>query len=252
MNELETQIARLWEITETQILQRERFYGNLLAFLEGSEFYTGEDVSLCTCTGPGDLYRLLLGKGDKVYGNDGSRAMLKILEKRMKTLQHWEKPTNLRWQDLPKHYPSSHFDFEWTEGNSLIYTNSWAQRHPDLSKARAEIEKSIAGIAAVLKKGGRWYVDLPKETEISGSHRIRLNAENREIDFMYSLLNDWDQKVRTFVMEESYPGYKLRVTQKAFLITGEELRKMCVPIHFSKIEKLEVGDPHYQGYLLTK
>ncbi|GAG36474.1 unnamed protein product, partial [marine sediment metagenome] len=185
-------------------------------------------------------------------GNDGSPEMLSRLEKRIERmrLKHRHEPTIYKWQELAERYPKEFFDFIFTEGNSLIYAASWAKEKPDLSKSMKEIKDSISNKSRILRKNGIWYVDIPQEDEKETSHEGKgLIIDGKKVDLYCNFHNDWDQKVRTFTMEENS---KLKIVQKAQLITGKELEKMAVPQYFMNMFKPSIDNPHYQGYILRK
>ncbi len=248
MEEGDREIVLMWELLETKIMKRGGFYPRLLYYLAENGYLKKDYRVLCATTGHGTLYSILLKRGYDVYGNDGSAEMIKLLEG--KGYKHKHKPTNLKWQELANHYQEKFFDFIFTEGNSLIYAGSWGRRNPDLAKAREEINKSILSKSKILKTKGFWYLEIPKESEKGdGPVSKELIVGGKSVTFSYSFLNDWKRRIRTFVMKFGLDGEE--VVQKSPLMTDKEFREVASP-YFSSIKKLDINDPHYQGYLLRK
>jgi len=257
--DFDMQVARLWEAVETKLMKREEFYPHLIDHLVREGYLNKESNILCAATGHGPLYCLLLEQGYDVYGNDGSTGMIERMHKRMQTmgLKHRHEFGLHKWRYMGPFYSSAlfvDFDLIFTEGNSLIYAGTWAEEEPNLERAMHEIEISILVKSQILNEyHGIWYVEIPKEDEEEEIREVKgIIINGKKVDLRYSLHDDWEKRIRTFIMEEVSGEDTLSVTQKALLLTGKELEEMCVPKYFSSMERIDLNDPHYQGYVLKK
>lgn len=125
----------------------------------------------CACGGCGEPAISLALKGYGVWATDGYKKMLdkarEFAAKRNANITFSSEP--IKFWELKEHYQENYFDILYCVANSISHVS------PD------KIEKTLKGIASILRSGGRIILDTKRYTE-SGREIIFDEKEGRALE----------------------------------------------------------------------
>ncbi|MBI3627366.1 MAG: class I SAM-dependent methyltransferase [Candidatus Sungbacteria bacterium] len=247
-------LPEVWDFCLEKIYDKKEYIDGLIELFK-KEGISKKSLILDAGCGSGFPSIDLIERGYRVIGTDKSSEMVRQVQlnaaKRKVSIEAY----NTMWANLAKQFGPV-FDFVYCRGNSLVYAASWEQNWIVPGRSREEIERAIQNFYAVLKPGGKLYVDVTNKDEKPHKENIGIvKTKEGEVEIVWEIEHDANAKVRTWTialrfldsgLRKAYPSY-------SYLLSHTELVDYFEKARLKDIKEIKInGEKNYNVFLGTK
>lgn len=240
----EPKFSELWDVCLHELLYNKDFYvSEILGLFKKLKIDRSSKI-LDSCAGTGFISLYLRGEGFDVDCMDLMKDEIDLFKKKANSIQVNSTISQLSWNEIPKKYNSSSYDFLFCRGNSFIYAaGGWNEScEIDLAQSLSSYEKTLKVFYDVLKERGYLYLDKFPDDEVSHKDLVaKIKVGDKEKDLLFCTNRLLSKNYReAALITRDHDGAETGIPNVSYDLSEKELDSLLMKVGFRKIERLKL------------